>query len=84
MDPTPAADLKLNAEQLSSEEFHRGLYGWFEDRGLLSDLRSHLRTKMIHVLKETPIGRSDSRKSMSPKVGFCVEFFVLLIYVWFL
>lgn len=59
---------KLNVEQLSSEEFHRKLYEFFEDRGLQSDLRSYLRTKMINVLKETPIGRSDCKKSMSPKM----------------
>lgn len=62
------SDSKLNVEQLSPEEFHRKLYAFFEDRGVLSDLRSHLRTKMINVLKETPIGRSDWKKSMSPKL----------------
>lgn len=59
---------KLNREQLSAEEFHRKLYEFFEDRGLLSDLKSHLRTKMINALKETPIGRNECKQSMSPKM----------------
>lgn len=59
---------KFSVEQLSSEDFHRKLYEFFEDRGLVTDLRSHLRTKMINVLKETPIGRSDCKRSMSPKM----------------
>lgn len=62
------SESKLCSERLSSEEFHRKLYEFFEDRGLLTDLRSHLRSKMINVLKETPIGKTDCKKSMSPKM----------------
>lgn len=59
---------KLSSEQLTSDEFHRKLYEFFENRGLLCDLKSHLRAKMINALRETPLGKSELKRSISPKI----------------
>ncbi|KAB0799549.1 hypothetical protein PPYR_07429 [Photinus pyralis] len=57
--------------EMSAEEFQKRLYRWFEDRGLLSELRAHLRKQMIGALKDTSIGHvafTQSNKSVvSPK-----------------
>lgn len=67
--------LNINPEdspnELSAEEFQRQLYAWFEDRGILSELRAHLRMQMIGVLKETAIGKAVTtqfRQAVSPKL----------------
>lgn len=57
--------------ELSSQEFQRRLYSWFEEQGLLSDLRARLRVQMINVLKGTALGPTVSgqiRQSVSPKI----------------
>ncbi|KAF2899770.1 hypothetical protein ILUMI_06417 [Ignelater luminosus] len=57
--------------EMSAAEFQRRLYAWFEDRGLLSELRAHLRKQMIGVLKDTAIGRTVSaqaKQTISPKL----------------
>lgn len=55
--------------QMSAEEFRRTLITWFEDRGLLSELRTHLRRQMIGMLKDTTLGQtiSNTNSKVSPK-----------------
>lgn len=66
---TPALNLNdQNLSELSAEEFQRRLYTWFEDRGLLSDLRAHMRLQMINALKDTSIGKPAASQAMSPKL----------------
>lgn len=55
--------------ELSAEEFQRRLYAWFEDRGLLSDLRAHMRMQMINALKDSALGTiGQTKQSISPKI----------------
>ncbi|XP_050508547.1 uncharacterized protein LOC126885835 [Diabrotica virgifera virgifera] len=56
----PAVDPSKN---LSSQEFQDLLTSWFEQKGILSELRTNLRYKMINILKNTTIGRDIIRKS---------------------
>nr|XP_023021131.1 uncharacterized protein LOC111509590 [Leptinotarsa decemlineata] len=56
----PAID---NLSNLSPQEFQNMLTSWFEEKGIVSDLRSHLRFKMINVLKNTAIGRDINKKT---------------------
>lgn len=69
---TPALNPEdQHPNELSAEEFKRRLYSWFEDRGLLSDLRAHLRMQMINVLKDTSLGKTSTgqtKQSISPKI----------------
>lgn len=69
---TPALNVKDDSKnELTAEEFKRQLYLWFEDRGLLAELRAHLRMQMIGVLKDTSIGRKSNtklRQTASPKL----------------
>lgn len=62
--------MQQNAEiagELSAEELRSKLREWFEERGLLSDMRLQLRLKMIDALKDTPVGKVGPRKTVSPK-----------------
>lgn len=43
---------------LSSQEFQTTLYYWFNQKGIVSNMRSYLRMKMINALKQTTIGES--------------------------
>ncbi|XP_017783758.1 PREDICTED: oral-facial-digital syndrome 1 protein-like [Nicrophorus vespilloides] len=54
---------------LSQDDFHRLLYDYFEDKGILTDLRAHLRTQMIKILKDTSLGTviTNKHKEISPK-----------------
>lgn len=54
--------------ELSPQEFQRQLYSWFEDRGLLAELRAHLRLQMINIIKSTGIGRNTVKQGISPKL----------------
>ncbi|KAL3265404.1 hypothetical protein HHI36_009610 [Cryptolaemus montrouzieri] len=57
---TPAiniAPLERN-NLMSPQEFQTTLYYWFNQKGLVSNMRSYLRMKMISVLKTTTIGES--------------------------
>lgn len=65
----PAINVETqNPAELSAEEFQRKLYAWFEDRGLLSDLRAHMRMQMIGALKDTTLGKPSTSQAISPKV----------------
>lgn len=65
----PAINIQTEAKaELSSEEFQRQLYSWFEDRGLLSELRAHLRMQMINILKNTSVGKPCITQTVSPKL----------------
>ncbi|CAG9859847.1 unnamed protein product [Phyllotreta striolata] len=50
-------------ENLSSDEFKALLTDWYEEKGILSQLRAQLRFKMINVLKNTAIGREITKKT---------------------
>ncbi|KAK4887666.1 hypothetical protein RN001_003937 [Aquatica leii] len=69
---TPAINLHNDMpNELSSEEFQKYLYGWFQDRGLLTELRAHLRKQMVNVLKDSAMGHTvatQQKQSLSPKV----------------
>ncbi|KAG5881116.1 hypothetical protein JTB14_032293 [Gonioctena quinquepunctata] len=52
-----------DSSTLSPQEFQNMLTTWFEEKGIVSDLRSHLRFKMVNVLKNTAIGRNINRKT---------------------
>lgn len=70
-DLKPAIDVSDIKSELSAEEFQRQLYAYFEERGLLSELRAHLRMQMIGALKDTAIGRavaSQVKQATSPKL----------------
>ncbi len=50
----PVFDTKetsFSAKQLSQEEFQSTLFYWFNEKGLVSHIRSYLRMKMIDVLR---------------------------------
>ncbi|CAG9819587.1 unnamed protein product [Phaedon cochleariae] len=53
------------ASNMSAEEFQTLLTSWFEEKGIITDLRSQLRFKMINILKNTAIGRNISKRSVS-------------------
>ena len=53
------------ATQMSSKEFQRTLYSWFEERGLVTDLRSYLRVLMINELRNRTVGKIDSKTNFS-------------------
>jgi hypothetical protein len=55
--------LKTPTTQMSSKEFQRMLYTWFEEKGLVSDLRSYLRVLMIKELRNTTVGKIDHNKA---------------------
>ncbi|XP_017785073.1 PREDICTED: uncharacterized protein LOC108568469 [Nicrophorus vespilloides] len=50
------------------DDFHRFLYDYFEDKGILTDLIAHLRTQMIKILN-TSLGTviTNKHKEISPK-----------------
>lgn len=68
----PAVNIKDEQhQQMSAAEFQKRLYGWFEEKGLLSELRAHLRKQMIEALNDTAIGRAVTNKQkqvVSPKL----------------
>lgn len=56
--PPPASLISV-----SDQQFQDMLSSWFEEKGIISDLRSQVRYKMINVLKNTVIGRDICKKS---------------------
>ncbi|RZC34548.1 MLP1-like, partial [Asbolus verrucosus] len=58
--------------QMTSQEFQRMLYTWFEEKGLVADLRSYLRVLMINKLRNTTVGKIDHNKTnfSLPKQAF--------------
>ncbi|VEN53267.1 unnamed protein product [Callosobruchus maculatus] len=44
-------------QSLSPEEFQKLLKTWFEEKGIISDIKVQLRYKMINILKKTVAGR---------------------------
>lgn len=63
--------LNINPDEkaeLTPEEFRTQLCSWFDDRGLLQELRTHLRMQMINILKRTGIGKSVVKQGISPKI----------------
>lgn len=55
----PSTNNEVSA--LSAEEFQRTLLRWFEEHGVVSDLRTHLRRNMVGILHNTPLGQSVSQ-----------------------
>ncbi|EFA02033.1 uncharacterized protein LOC103312578 [Tribolium castaneum] len=51
--------------QMSSKEFQRTLYTYFEEKGLVDDLRSYLRVLMIKQLKNTKVGKIEQKPQFS-------------------
>ncbi|XP_044254038.1 uncharacterized protein LOC123004709 [Tribolium madens] len=51
--------------QMSSKEFQRMLYTYFEEKGLVDDLRSYLRVLMIKQLKNTKVGKIEQKQQFS-------------------
>lgn len=51
--------------ELSAEDFQRSLFAWFEERGLLAELRAHLRVQMIGALRGSSPGLAS--RTVSPK-----------------
>lgn len=48
--------------EMSAEEFQRTLLRWFEEHGVVSELRTHLRRNMVDILHNTPLGQSVSQR----------------------
>lgn len=45
-------------KELSPQEFQQLLSSWFQDRGIIQDMKSYLKFQMINVLKNTTIGKN--------------------------
>nr|CAI5834047.1 unnamed protein product [Callosobruchus analis] len=54
---TAAIPNENSIPSLSSEEFQKLLKTWFEEKGIISDIKVQLRYKMINILKKTVVGR---------------------------
>ncbi|XP_077283149.1 uncharacterized protein LOC143909122 [Arctopsyche grandis] len=59
-------------ENMTPEEFQRKLWTWLEEKGIFSEMKTHLRRQMIDVLKASEIGQivssnQKSKRSLSPK-----------------
>lgn len=61
---TAAIPTDATTKELSAEGFRNLLSSWFEEKGIVSDLKSHVRYRMINILKNTAIGRDIVRKSL--------------------
>ncbi|XP_069679410.1 uro-adherence factor A-like [Periplaneta americana] len=71
MDHNMIPGRKNSRSGLSAAEFERNLFYWLEDRGLLDELRAHLRQQMVKALNDTSLGPNPSRRlkqSVSPKI----------------
>ncbi|PNF21738.1 hypothetical protein B7P43_G10351, partial [Cryptotermes secundus] len=71
MDHNASSAQKVNRNGLSAAEFQRRLYNWFENQGLLDELRTHLRQQMTTALRVTSLRPSPSRhlkSRLSPKI----------------
>lgn len=54
-------------KEITAEDFQKQLFSWFQDKGLMAELRSHLRVKMIGILKNASV-ECKVRNSFSPKL----------------
>ncbi|KAF5283699.1 hypothetical protein FQA39_LY17247 [Lamprigera yunnana] len=55
----PAIDITEDADiskGLSAHDFQKHLYGWFQERGMLCELRAYLRKQMIGALQNSTMG----------------------------
>nr|XP_018913008.1 PREDICTED: uncharacterized protein LOC109041207 [Bemisia tabaci] len=63
---------KPDNNNFSDDKIQEKLYAWFEDQGLLSEFKAHIRQKMISALKGTSLGveslNRNGAKSVSPKL----------------
>ncbi|CAH0560245.1 unnamed protein product [Brassicogethes aeneus] len=55
---TPAILKDKEEREISSEELQKTLHSWFKDKGLLKNLRCHLRLQMIEILRNTAVGKN--------------------------
>lgn len=55
--------------EMSSNEFRKILINWFENQGITTELRTHLRHQMVLTLQNTHLGRqiSDVHPRLTPK-----------------
>lgn len=60
---TAAVPPSASLMPLSDQQFQDMLSAWFEGKGIISDLRSQVRYKMINVLRNTVIGRDICKRS---------------------
>ncbi|XP_018336192.1 oral-facial-digital syndrome 1 protein homolog isoform X2 [Agrilus planipennis] len=71
-------------KELTVADFQKALFEWYNRRGLLSDLRAHLRTQMVSALKDTSIEQCFTSKNISPKMQainlLIAEFLMLYNY----
>lgn len=58
----PAMQNVSSPENLNVVEFQSVLKSWLEDKGVIADIQSHIRFKMVNILKNTTIGRNICRK----------------------
>ncbi|XP_056648215.1 uncharacterized protein LOC130452789 [Diorhabda sublineata] len=72
----PAADSPRN---VSSQEFQDMLTSWFEKKGILCELRTSLRYKMINVIKNTSIGRDIVQKSHPSTISLSKQAISLIV-----
>lgn len=65
----PALNI-IHGKELSTEEFQHSLFEYFEEKGILSNLRAHLRSQMVNVLQETCLGKAiiSKKPEISPKL----------------
>ncbi|CAH1953901.1 unnamed protein product [Acanthoscelides obtectus] len=60
---TAAISYENATENLSPEEFQKLLKTWFQEKGVISEMKVQLRYKMINILKNTVAGRCIVEKS---------------------
>lgn len=72
----PAADSPRN---VSSQEFQDMLTSWFEKKGILCELRTSLRYKMINVIKNTSIGRDIVQKTNPSSISLSKQAISLIV-----
>ncbi|GLV37148.1 hypothetical protein CBL_02022 [Carabus blaptoides fortunei] len=58
--------------EISSNEFRKILINWFENQGITTELRTHLRHQMVLTLQNTQLGRklSNVYSRLTPKTEF--------------
>ncbi|CAH1104124.1 unnamed protein product [Psylliodes chrysocephalus] len=80
MDNIEAAIPMLSpSTNISSQEFQSLLTSWYEEKGILSQLRAQLRFKMINVLKNTAIGRDITKKTSQTSISLSKQAINLIV-----
>ncbi|XP_066152688.1 cilia- and flagella-associated protein 57 C-like [Euwallacea fornicatus] len=51
-------------KELSPQEFQQILKSWFDEKGLVQDMKTYLKFQMINMLQNTPMGKQLSRKTV--------------------